>query len=156
MGNYLDPDDPSGVGAPAGDDEAAADAAIPDDAAPDPDAPDAAPDPDVDPRAVDGVDGDTLPVESDGTLLEAPAAAVLDPGPDPITPGASQQAYHDRVKYEDQVNAQIESWIATNRAAITDAFIAGGTVELNVSLPGDDAADDDTAHDPDEDLVPKS
>lgn len=79
--------------------------------------------------------GHTLPVESDGTLLDAPASAVLDPGPPPVTPGASQQAYHDRVAYENGVNAQLETWWETNKAAVLDTFLAGGEVELSHNLP---------------------
>lgn len=77
-------------------------------------------------------------VPSDGTLLDVPASAAADPGPAPITPGASQQAYHDRVAYENLVNAQLEAWIADNRGAILDTFLAGGTVELHHSTPEDD------------------
>lgn len=101
--------------------------------------------------------GETLPIESDGTLLDAPASAVLDPGPDPITPGATQQAYHDRVKYEQLVNGQLEAWWETNRAAVLATLLAGGTVDLTHNTP---ESDDDAGDPPDSvdetDLTPKS
>lgn len=77
-------------------------------------------------------------VASDGTLLDVPAAALADPGPDPITPGSSQEAYHNRVAYENLVNTQLEHWLEQNRGAILDTFLAGGTVELNHSRPDAD------------------
>lgn len=110
--------------------------------------------------------GKTLPIESDGTLLDAPASAVLDPGPAPVTPGSSQQAYHDRVAYENEVNAQLEGWIEANRAAILDTFLAGGTVELQhlgveqadnpTETEQANAARADQADDPHASITPKS
>lgn len=64
----------------------------------------------------------------DGVI--SPAAAVLDSGPDPITPASSAEQHAARVKYEAGVNAAVEVWIADNRAALTDAFLAGHTPTL--------------------------
>lgn len=86
----------------------------------------------TDPRAQDGEDAPTLPVEAGGEILQAPAAAVLDPGPPPVTPSSSAQQYDDRVAYESFVNAQVEDFIARTRAEVTDAFLAGNTPRIEV------------------------
>lgn len=120
------------------DDQSSADLPTPDELDPNDDDPIEGVDPTPGERRDDGSDPEsakTLPIESDGTLLDAPAAAVLDPGPTPVTPGSSQEQYDRRVRYEDLVNQQLEKWIADNRAEILATFIAGGTVTVDHQRP---------------------
>lgn len=78
------------------------------------------------PTEDDAHDG-VISVPAGDGFLDAPAAAVLDPGPDPITPASSAAQHDARVKYEAGVNAAVEVWITDNRPAIIDAFLAGHT-----------------------------
>lgn len=156
MSDYTDPevdplapnDDPADApdaddaGADLTDSEAAHADVIPDEA-------EVSPDDSPGERLDTGEDiGKTLPVEAEGEVLDAPAAAVLDPGPQPITPASSAEQYKDRVAYEQGVNAQLDAWWEANRAAVLDTFLAGGTVELTHDIapspddPADDPADD--------------
>lgn len=134
------------------------------------------PDPTPGERLDTGEDiGKTLPVDVGGEILEAPAAAVLDPGPTPITPASSAQQYEDRVSFERGVNAQLDDWWELHRAAVLDTFLAGGTVDLTHDRPDVPAekleavteaqakadaisggAGDDVDTGNDEDLTPKS
>lgn len=102
--------------------------------------------------------GKTKPVLEGDSIehpIDAPAAAVDDPGPTPITPASSAAQYESRVKYENMVNGQFAAWLEANRGAILDTFLAGGTVELTHNVPD---ADDrpDTVGDDSASITPKS
>lgn len=63
------------------------------------------------------------------------AEVVLSTDPAPITPDSSAQAARNRVGFEAQVNAQVEAFLANARLPVTEAFLAGAQVELQVTLP---------------------
>lgn len=77
-------------------------------------------------------------VEGDSPPIEAPAAAVADPGPPPATPASSQAQYDARVRYESGVNAELEAWWERNKGDVLSTLLAGGTVDLDHSTPDTD------------------
>jgi hypothetical protein len=101
----------------------------------------------------DGNETVSIPVGGDNPPIDVPKAAYDDPGPTPITPASSQQQYDARVKFENQVNQQLDAWIAQNRGELLSILLAGGEIQFNDASAND--KDDATAISP-ETPAPKS